>query len=161
MGQLGSSWNNFRHIQYLNIFPKSVTKIQVSLKPDNTNGHLRWRHTHLYKNILLNLLKTRNILDKICREIQKGILCSITFFFIKSCPLWENVEKIGRARQATDNSIIWRMHFVYWLTKATDLHSEYVILFFFHHDNGYAKAPQCYVIRTVHCLSCNCCCPAL
>jgi hypothetical protein len=38
------------------------------------------------------------------------------------------VEKYGTGRQATDNSIIWRMRFVSWLIKATDTHSEYVTL---------------------------------
>jgi hypothetical protein len=38
------------------------------------------------------------------------------------------VEKYGRARQATDDNIIRRMRFVCWINKATDTHSEYVIL---------------------------------
>jgi hypothetical protein len=38
------------------------------------------------------------------------------------------VEKYGRARQDTDDNIIQRMRFACWVTKATDTHSEYVIL---------------------------------
>jgi hypothetical protein len=38
------------------------------------------------------------------------------------------VEKYGRARQTTDDNIIWCMCFVYWITKATETHSEYVTL---------------------------------
>jgi hypothetical protein len=30
------------------------------------------------------------------------------------------VEKRGRARQATDDNITWRMPFACWITKATD-----------------------------------------
>jgi hypothetical protein len=41
------------------------------------------------------------------------------------------VEKYGRARQTTDDNIIRRMRFAYWITKATDTHSEYVILIVF------------------------------
>jgi hypothetical protein len=41
------------------------------------------------------------------------------------------VEKYGRARQATDDNIIRRMRFACWITKATDTHSEYVILIAF------------------------------
>jgi hypothetical protein len=37
------------------------------------------------------------------------------------------VEKYGRAGQATEHTIIRRMRFAYWITKATDTHSEYVI----------------------------------
>jgi hypothetical protein len=41
------------------------------------------------------------------------------------------VEKYGRARQATDDNIIQRMRFACWITKATDTHSEYLILIAF------------------------------
>ena len=34
----GCHWNNFNKICYLNIFRKSVKKIQVSLKSDKENG---------------------------------------------------------------------------------------------------------------------------
>ena len=37
------------------------------------------------------------------------------------------MEKCGRARQATDDNIIRRMRFAFWMAKATDTHSEYVI----------------------------------
>ena len=36
--------------------------------------------------------------------------------------------KYGRARQDTDDYRTGRMRFVCWVTKATDTHSEYVIL---------------------------------
>jgi len=36
--------------------------------------------------------------------------------------------KYGRARQATDAYKTGRMRFACWMTKATDTHSEYVIL---------------------------------
>jgi hypothetical protein len=38
------------------------------------------------------------------------------------------VAKYGTAGQATDGNIIRRMRFACWMTKATDTHSEYVIL---------------------------------
>jgi len=38
------------------------------------------------------------------------------------------VEKYSRAGQATDSNIIRRMRFTCWITKATDTHSEYVVL---------------------------------
>jgi hypothetical protein len=41
------------------------------------------------------------------------------------------VEKYGRVRQATDDNTIRRMRFACWITKATDTHSEYVILIAF------------------------------
>jgi hypothetical protein len=40
-------------------------------------------------------------------------------------------KRYARARQATDGNIIRRMRFACWITKATDTHSEYVILIAF------------------------------
>jgi hypothetical protein len=41
------------------------------------------------------------------------------------------VKKRGRARQATDDNIIWRMHFACWIPKATDRPLEFVIFIAF------------------------------
>jgi hypothetical protein len=49
----------------------------------------------------------------------------------KLCCLWDNVEKYGTARQATDDNIIWHMCIACWITKATNTHSKYVILIAF------------------------------
>jgi len=42
---------------------------------------------------------------KVVEKTQTHILCSISFFFQKSFRLWDNVEKYGRFRQATDNNM--------------------------------------------------------
>ena len=77
------------------------------------------------------------------------------FLFRKSCLLWDNVQKCGTVRQATDGNIIWCMRISCWINKATDKHTDYVVLIIFSiKKNSYANAPQRYV--TVHCLSCNC-----
>ena len=55
------------------------------------------------------LLRMRNILDKCCRQNQNK-RCMFSNFFKKSCCLWDDVENYGRARQATDNNIMWHMH---------------------------------------------------
>jgi len=62
-------------------------------------------------------------------EIQTYILCSVTSSPRKSCRLWGNVEKYGRAGQATDDSIIRRMRIVCWIRKATNTPSEDVLCF--------------------------------
>ena len=48
--------------------------------------------------------------------------------------VWDNVgKKLGRAKHATYDNIIWRMRFASWITQAvhthkhTHTHSEYVI----------------------------------
>jgi len=43
----------------------------------------------------------------------------------------DNVEKWGRAKQATDDNVIRRMRFSRWIPRATDTHSENVILIVF------------------------------
>jgi hypothetical protein len=67
---------------------------------------------------------------KVVENIKTHILCSVTFVR-KSCRLWDNVEKYGSIGQVTDKNIIWRMRIACWITKATDTHSEFVILIAF------------------------------
>jgi hypothetical protein len=85
---------------------------------------------------------------KLLEKIKTHILHSETFFQ-KSCRLGGNVEKYGRAGQATDDYIIRSTYFAYWITNATDTLSEYVILIAFHSKNGYMTVPQCYVLCTL------------
>ena len=59
------------------------------------------------------------------------------------------MEKYCRAGQATDDNIIWRMRIACWITKAIDIHSEYVILIVFHCNSGCTKAPECNVTRAL------------
>ena len=63
---------------------------------------------------------------KVVEEIKTHFMFN-NFFPRKSCRLWDNVEKHGTARRATDDSITRRMRFACWITKATDTQSEYAI----------------------------------
>jgi len=88
----------------LSIFRKFVEKIQVSLKSDKNNGYFTWRTLCMFWSYLGSVLLTRrmrNVSDKGVQKIKTHTLCSITFFFRKSCLLW---EKCCTARQATDGS---------------------------------------------------------
>jgi hypothetical protein len=61
-------------------------------------------------------------------ENQNILLCSITLFS-ENCAICEkNVEKRGTARNAADESVVQSMHIACWITKATNTHTEYVIL---------------------------------
>jgi len=60
---------------------------------------------------------------KFIKKIEKHFTFG-NFFFPKSCRLWDNLEKCGTAIQATDDSIIWRMLFACWTTKATNTHTQ-------------------------------------
>jgi hypothetical protein len=71
------------------------------------------------------------IFQTFVENIKTHILRSINFF-PKIVPFFlDNVEKIGRARQAQGDNIIRRMRFACWIIKATDTHWEYVIMFAF------------------------------
>ena len=58
----------------------------------------------------------------------KAHIVLVFLFFRKSYRLQDKVEKNGTARQVTDDNIIRRMRFACRISKATDKHSEYVIL---------------------------------
>ena len=65
--------------------------------------------------------------------------------------MWKYMVQLDRPQV----KIIRRMGFEFWVTKATDTHSEYTIRIAFHCNSGYRNAPLCYVVRTVSvCLSC-------
>jgi hypothetical protein len=43
----------------------------------------------------------------------------------------------------------WHMRVACWLPDVTNTHSDFVMLVFFHCNNGYANASQCYVKHTL------------
>ena len=53
------------------------------------------------------------------------------------------------AGHATYDNIIWHMHFACWITKATDAHSEYVILFAFLQQQMLHRCATFYIICTL------------
>jgi hypothetical protein len=67
----------------------------------------------------------RNGADKSCRENANTHFMFNDFFSLNRV---YNLEKCCRSRQATDDTIIRRMPFACWITKATNTHSEYVTL---------------------------------
>jgi hypothetical protein len=72
----------------------------------------------------------RNFSDKSCRENQN------TYFVFNNPPppenravyeiMWENIVEPGRPQMT-----IWRMRIARWIPKATNTHSEYVIIIAF------------------------------
>jgi hypothetical protein len=53
-------------------------------------------------------------------------------FILKVVSFVRNVEKYCRDGQAAYDNIIRRMRITCWITKATNTHSQYVILLLFH-----------------------------
>jgi len=69
----------------------------------------------------------RNTSDKSCRETQNIHFVFSNFFFWKTCRLWDNVENVCRAGQASDKD----MCIACWIPKATNTHSGCIIIIAF------------------------------
>jgi len=62
--------------------------------------------------------------------------------------MWKNTVERDRPQMT-----IWRMRFVYWITKATNVHSQYVILIAFPLQHRLQERSSMWRLN-VHCLSC-------
>jgi hypothetical protein len=81
----------------------------------------------------------------VVEKIKIHILCPITFLW-KSHPLWNNVEKYGIARQATDDNTIQRMRCACWIPEL-QTHSEYTRFIAFLRQQWLPSALQSCVIH--------------
>jgi len=73
--------------------------------------------------------KMRNVSDKLIEKLKTHILCSITFFFKNRAVyemIWKNIVERGRTKVT-----IWCMRIAWRIPKATNTHSEYVIIIAF------------------------------
>jgi hypothetical protein len=61
------------------------------------------------------------------------------------------MEKYGTVCHATDDIITRHVHFACCIPKATDKHSEYVILITFHGNKGLANEPLCLYVNYLLC----------
>jgi hypothetical protein len=84
-------------------------------------------YVHLQQYLAEFFIKWEMFQKNIVQIIKTHILCSKSFSR-KSCLSWDNAEKYDTDRQATDDNIIGRMRFTCWIIKATDTHSDCVIL---------------------------------
>jgi len=108
---------------------------------------------HFWSHLAQFVLEWEMFQTKFVEKIKTHNFCVEYYFPQKSYLLWDNVEKYGTSRQATDGNITWRMRIACWITKVTDTHSEYLLLIdFLHGNNGYADAPHCYFICTLRLL---------
>ena len=69
----------------------------------------------------------RNVSDRSCRENQNTHFVINNIFFFENRAvyeiMWKNIVERGRPQMT-----IWRMRIACWITKATNAHSECVIL---------------------------------
>jgi hypothetical protein len=85
---------------------------------------------------------------EVVEKIKTHILGPITFFFATNCATY-NVEKCGRAREASNADII----------QTCTQNMQYILLF--SSDVGFANVPQHYVYKCFACLFTNCSCIGL
>jgi len=71
-------------------------------------------------------LRMRNVSDESVEKIKTRILCSVTFFFRKSCRIWDNVENI--LERDRPQMKLWRMHITCWIPKATNTRTHTFML---------------------------------
>jgi hypothetical protein len=58
------------------------------------------------------------------KKIKAYFSRSVFFFFRKSYRLWDNVEKYGGVRGATNDVTIWRIRVACWISMATRKHER-------------------------------------
>jgi len=88
---------------------------------------------------------------EVVEKITTTILGSLKFSLI-IVPFLRQSGKICKDRQATDDSIKWRMRFVCWVIKSTDTHSQYIILIAFPREKSFRERSSMKGLH-VHCLS--------
>jgi len=137
-------------------FPKVTTSVVMSLRNSAPHGRVSIKSNiwlffkNLSRNFKFHYNRTRingtsheaqytfsiksrsvlrtmqNVLDKICRESRYTHCVLNIFFSSKILPLWDNVKKY--CRRGRPQTTIWRMRIGCWRPKATNTHSECVIL---------------------------------
>jgi len=126
MQQFSSHSTNFDEFWYCSIFRKFIDKIQISLKWDKNDRYFTRRSIHIFDHILLVILRMRNVSDAGCRENQYTQFMINTFVFENRAVdviIWKNSVEPG-----TPRTIICRIHIACWIPRATNTHSDYVIL---------------------------------
>ena len=88
------------------------------------------QYTYIYDHISLNSSQNEKCFRQNCGENQNTHFMVRNFFFPQKCyiygVMWKSIVQPGRPQ-----IIIWRMRIACWIPKATNTHSEYVILIAF------------------------------
>jgi len=117
-----------------------------------------YTRTHVHYDTSLNYFYNENYFRQNLYRKSQHILRSIIFSPEKTCRLCDNVENYGKPRQATDNNMIRRMDFECWKIKATDIHSEYVILIVLARQQKLRECTSMLPYANIACVTLTCCC---
>ena len=120
---------------------------------------VRWTETFYHPVYRWIILRTRNISGtQFVQEIKTHVISSVNPPPRKSCCLWHNVEKCGKARQAADYNIR-RMRVTCCIIEATNAHSYYAILIAVHRQQWLRERTSMlrytYFASLVMCLVCT------
>jgi len=99
------------------------------------------------------ILRLREMFHTKLQRKSTHVLRSINIFCRKWCPLWDNLQKYGTARQATVDNTIRRMRIAYRITMTKNTHSEYVIFIVFPQQQRLRERAS-RLCLCVYCLSC-------
>ena len=81
-------------------------------------------NTHFSSHLVQFYTEWEMFQTKAVDKIKTHILCSV-ILRIRSSRLWDNVENILESDRP--QMTIWRMRTAWWITNATDTHSEHVM----------------------------------
>ena len=166
--ELCSNWTYFDETWHLRFFSKVCREDSsfIEIRQEWRVGLLYMKtFSHLWQYLAKFFSQWEMFQTKVVEKIKTHILCSVRFIR-KLCRWWYNEEKCGGARGVTNDVTIWRIRVACWMSKATCTHLHahshapghtharthahlFIYLLFFHGNNAFVNAPQCYVIRTL------------
>ena len=143
MEELGAAtWRIFMKFLHLSIFRKSMGESSSFIKTWQEDRVVHMKAFALNEDISLkSSYNEKCFRQKVVEKIKTNISCSLSPPTpLKSCCLWDNVEKYIRVGQATDNNMA---HALCMLHNEGYKHTLRICNNFFPHgNNGYANAPQ-------------------
>jgi len=115
----------FIKFDILAFFEYMLKRYQFSLKSGKNVGYCTWSQ---YTFLIIShsfILRMKNVLEKSCREYQNTHFIFSDFFQKSYClwDMWKNIAEPDRQHMT-----IWLMCIAWWIRKATNTHSEYIIL---------------------------------
>jgi len=90
----------------------------------------------------------KNVSVKVVEKLETRVLYSVNLFVKRAVyeMVWKNTVQRDRPQMT-----IWRMRIACWISKATNTHSEYVILVVFPLQQWFHERAS---VLYVHCLAC-------
>jgi hypothetical protein len=88
-------------------------------------------YIHLWQCLVELFLEWEMFQTKIVEKIETHFMIN-SLFYAESSAVYDNAwKKNGRARQVTDDHKKWTKRIAFWITKVTNMHSEYVVIIAF------------------------------